>query len=195
MSLLNMNSQKILGAFLLFASSMVSAVQPLTEADMDNVSAEIGQNILDIFGPAAAGLEDDIDPSEGSTESADTSNKDAADVALKDEERRTAETGSEQAITFDSFEEAQTAIEQNTQTIGTASAFKTSSEIQYKTKNFSHKADFLGDGSVVHTRDLKIDLLKLENLRGDYNDGDRTVGNIYLSNWESRGSTRMQERD
>ncbi|GEM_PF-1488223 len=195
MSLLYMNSQKILGALLLFASSMVSAVQPLTEADMDNVSAEIGQNILDIFGPAAAGLEDDIDPSEGSTESADTSNKDAADVALKDEERRTAETGSEQVITFDSFEDAQTAIEENTQTIGTASAFKTSSEIQYKTKGFSHKADFLGDGSVVHTRDLKIDLLKLENLRGDYNDGDRTVGNIYLSNWESRGSTRMQERD
>ena len=132
-----------------------SAVQPLTESDMDNVSVETGQNILDIFGAAAAGLEDDIDPNEGAEESKDTASKDAAQFALQDNEQDASESTNAVSPSYTSFEDAQAAIEASAKTIGTASVFKTSSEIQYNDKDFSHKADFLRDGSVVHTRDLK----------------------------------------
>jgi len=184
-----------LGMTVFLWACFASAVQPLTESDMDNVSVETGQNILDIFGAAAAGLEDDIDPNEGAEESKDTASKDAAQFALQDNEQDASESTNAVSPSYTSFEDAQAAIEANAKTIGTANVFKTSSEIQYNDKDFSHKADFLRDGSVVHTRDLKIDLLKLENLRGDYNDSERSAGSIYLSNWESRGSTRMQVKD
>ena len=184
-----------LGITFLLWSCVAGAVQPLTESDMDNVSVETGQNILDIFGAAAAGLEDDIDPNEGAEESKDTVSKDAAQFTLQDNEQEAAEPSIADSPSYTSFEDAQAAIEASAKTVGTASVFKTSSEIQYNDKDFSHKADFARDGSVLHTRDLKIDLLKLENLRGDYNDSERSAGSIYLSNWESRGSTRMQVKD
>jgi len=171
-------------------TSNLHAVQPLSENDMDSVSAETGQNIIDIFGPAGAGLADDSPdetPSEGEEAKA------AANTVLEDNETIDASNAPSVQPTSLSFEEAEAAITANAKTVGNAQLLDTNSQIEYKTKDFHHEADFLKDGTVVHTRDLQVDLLKLENLSGDYDD-NQNYGNIYLSDWESRGSTRMQER-
>ena len=79
----------------------------------------------------------------------------------------------------------------NKSTQGNASVFSTNSEINYKTNNVNRDMQALDDGEIIVSRDLQIDLLKLENLRGDNREGNRSAGNIYLSDWNSRGDTRI----
>jgi len=76
-------------------------------------------------------------------------------------------------------------------TVGQATAFTTTSEIRYEQGNFNHEMRELDNGGVAVTRDLTIDLLKIENLRGDHYDESRNAGSVFLSNWRSRGDTKI----
>lgn len=183
--------KSILLAALLCLPGLMYAVQPLSESDMDDVSAETGRNILDIFGPAAAGLEEDTEISASEKAEDDDTTTIAAQVLeeAEDQIKRQDISSVEPQL---SFEEIENALEAGVSVIGSAKVFDTTSEIQYREQDFHHKAEFLADGSVIHERDLYIDLLKLENLRGDDTSSDGSLGSIYLFDWRSQGSTRMQ---
>ena len=190
----NLSSPAVVFTF--FVSSAF-AVQPLSESDMDNVSAETGQNILNVFGPAAAGLTEDYTPSKQQENGETQHASEVATNVLNDIEQDvlTTDDNSQTDSSNLTFEEAQAAIEAGVKVVGEAfhrEGDSTTSEIQYSEKDFHHEAEFLVDGSVIHNRDLQIDLLKLENLRGGYDDNNPSAGNIYLSDWQSRGSTRIQ---
>ena len=49
----------------------------------------------------------------------------------------------------------------------------------------------INNGGVAVSRDLLIDLLKIENLRGNNTDESRSAGSVYLSDWRSQGDTRI----
>lgn len=173
-----------------------SAVQPLSEQAMDDVSFESGLNILNVYGPTSAGLSDDIDPLTTSAEDKEkqliTATTSAKEL-LEDAEGFQNESTTAQPIDTNlSFKEVEEAISAGISTVGRAdTTFDTSSEIQYNKKSFIHDAEFLSNGDVIHTRDLQIDLLKVEDIKGNYRDEGRTIGDIYLSNWESRGSATL----
>lgn len=176
-----------------FLVPLALAVQPLSEDDMDGVSAETGQNILDIFGPTAAGLEEDDDSASSETEETKETKAIAARI-LEDAEDQNSQQDSATQPQL-SFEEIENALEAGISVTGSAQVFDTSSEIQYREQDFHHEARFLADGTVIHERDLYIDVLKLENLRGDDSGGGDSLGSIYLHDWKSQGSTRMTVDD
>ena len=199
----------ILKSFILSVLAVSAhAVQPMTESDLEIVSATTGDNILNIFGASEAGLRIDndklVEPGSAtlSPESSSTSlNKEqfqegenANSIAaseIRDIEQKSREAT--KAIPTNSIEKKleQTTIEAGKSTSKTSSAYSTSSEINYKTANFKHQMRELDNGGVAVTRDLQIDLLKLENLKGAYYDETRSAGSIYLSDWRSRGDTRI----
>jgi hypothetical protein len=187
-----LNLAAIIGVSL---SSTSLAVQPLSEKDMGEVSFESGLNLLNVYGPTSAGLSDDVEVAKPSEEenpnqaietAASTAKELLEDSESNNEAPVTIDTNAD--VTFKEFEEA---IKASVETVGTAQVFDTTSEIQYRKKDFFHGAEFLDNGDVVHTRELQIDLLKLENLRIDPLENNPSAGNIYLSDWESRGSTTL----
>ena len=187
-----LNLAAIIGVSL---SSTSLAVQPLSEEDMGEVSFESGLNLLNVYGPTSAGLSDDLEVAKPSEEenpnqaietAASTAKELLEDSESNNEAPVTIDTNAD--VTFKEFEEA---IKASVETVGTAQVFDTTSEIQYRKKDFFHGAEFLDNGDVVHTRELQIDLLKLENLRIDPLENNPSAGNIYLSDWESRGSTTL----
>ena len=191
----------ILSAF----SSSAYSVQPMTESDLEVVSATTGDNILNIFGASQAGLKVDsdekVEPGSATlqTEINASLNKeqfqegesisDIAAMKLRDIEQKT--SSNREPATRENIDQSvqSNAILISESTTKSSSAYSTNSEINYKTANFKHQMRELDNGVAVQ-RDLQIDLLKLENLKGAHYD-ERSAGSIYLSDWRSRGDTRI----
>jgi hypothetical protein len=192
----------VIGAF----SLHVQAVQPMTESDLEIVSATTGDNILNIFGASEAGLRVDsgsrVEP--GSARLNENSSltlkkeqyehgesaEDLASLELRQiEDKRQVEKNLDTPATL-SQETQNFVIFSSESTTKASSAYDTSSEINYKTARFKHQMREIDNGGIAVERDLQIDLLKLENLKGAHYDG-RSAGSIYLSDWSSRGDTRI----
>ena len=176
------------------------AVQPMSESDLEVVSATTGNNILNIFGASQAGLRVDDDVTGLGTSAieleAENATEGEATKSISLNELRTIEEGSlenppQAQPALISSDSQSTVLKLNESTTGNASVFSTSSEINYRTSNVHHDMRFLDNGGVAIARDLQIDLLKLENLSGDHANDGRSAGSIYLSNWNSRGDTRI----
>ena len=180
------------------------AVQPMSESDLEIVSITTGNNILNIFGASQAGLKVENKTNSLNNSSIGTrielepenyaEGEATNPIALN--ELRTIEEDSVQNIlqpqqALISNNSQRTVVNLNKSTQGNASVFSTNSEINYKTNNVNRDMQALDDGEIIVSRDLQIDLLKLENLRGDNREGNRSAGNIYLSDWNSRGYTRI----
>lgn len=176
------------------------SVQPMSESDLEIVSAETGKNILNIFGASQAGLSVDSESgglpnsnieldTENSTEGEST--KAIALNELKAIEEDSFQNLPERQQEIISKDSRNTVLKLSESTKGSASVFETNSEINYKNNNVHHDMRTLKNGGVAISRDLQIDLLKLENLRGDSTENGRSAGNIYLSDWSSRGDTRI----
>lgn len=180
------------------------AVQPMSESDLEIVSITTGNNILNIFGVSQAGLKVENKTNSLNNSSIGTrielepenyaEGEATNPIALN--ELRTIEEDSVQNIlqpqqALISNNSQRTVVNLNKSTQGNASVFSTNSEINYKTNNVNRDMQELDDGEIIVSRDLQIDLLKLENLRGDNREGNRSAGNIYLSDWNSRGDTRI----
>ena len=179
------------------------AVEPLSEEDMSDFALDSGLNLLNIYGPTAAGLRDDVDGSSTIVseyeivEAAPTGEDkqlEAAEETVKERIEDNENLSANRPIVTDApdltFEEAERAIVESETTLGNAELFDTSSEIRYRTSQFRHSADVRGNNDVIQSRDLQIDRLSLENLRSD-DINDNSLGNIYLSDWQSRGNTRI----
>jgi hypothetical protein len=173
----------------------------MSESDLEFVSATTGSNILNIFGASQAGLKiDDTETQEipGSSAKLETEKYQEGEATnpIAQKELDAIEEGKLQKTTttpeFSIPQETENSIiKSNLQTTGNASVFSTSSEIKYKTTNVHHEMKTIENGGVSVSRDLQIDLLKLENLSGDQIDNSRSAGSIYLSNWNSQGDTRI----
>jgi hypothetical protein len=181
--------------------STIAAYEALamSETDMGGVSAVSGQNVLNIHGASAGGLmQENEESSEPSPEtlnewgfSEGKSTQVFADEALKkvqDDLITSTETIAPQTNN-DSL-----SVITDSSVVGEAQVFATSSEISYKKSNFSHNTEFHDNNSISVSRDLHIDMLKLENLSGDSLDHHRSVGSIYMSNWSSQGDTTLTPR-
>lgn len=176
-------------------SGLSLAVQPLSEEDMGDVSFDSGLNLLNVYGPTSAGLSDDVEVAKPS-EDEDPNQAIETAASTAKELLEESEANNDTPVIIDTnanltFKEVEEAIKASVETVGTAQIFDTTSEIQYRKKDFFHGAEFLDNGDVVHTRELQIDLLKLENLRIDPLENNPSAGNIYLSDWESRGSATL----
>lgn len=187
---------KLYSLFIIMIAALQTsfAVEPLSEGDMGDLALDSGQNLLQLYGPTAAGLqiealgEDDADVELDSGSVDDTSIETASTTLKSIEEQLTEEFNkTRQDISFDPNLEA--IIKPVERVVGQAAAFDTTSEIQYDKDKFKHEATFNADGTVQHDRNLQIDLLKFENIGGDDFDDPSTIGSIYISDWSSRGST------
>lgn len=181
--------------------STISAYQSLamSETDMDGVSAIAGQNILNIHGSTAAGLmqenqepqEDDQTLNEwGFSEGTNTQ-------VFANQELSKIESDSNSGIELhQNLTTEAPSIEIDSSIKGSAGSdsFTTTSEVNYKKSNYRHDTTQLEGNAISIARDLKIDLLKIENISGDDLQLERSVGNIYLSNWSSRGDTTLTPR-
>ncbi|MFT6028942.1 MAG: hypothetical protein ACI8O8_000673 [Oleiphilaceae bacterium] len=189
----------------IFLSFPTFAVQPMSESDLEIVSATTGSNILNIFGASQAGLKID-DSGLGNTESKSIilnterfnegeATKPVALNSLRSIEVDNLKTPNNYTDFTISNDAQKTVLKINEQTSGNASAFNTSSEINYKTSNVHHDMRYIENGGVAVSRDMQIDLLKIENLRGDSLDDGRSAGSIFLSDWRSQGDTRIITSD
>lgn len=180
------------------------SAEPLSETDMDQVSLDAGLNVLNVYGATEAGLTVDNDSTTElgieDTESNDD-NETTANLHTQDELKKIVSqdglgTNNDNTDQRPNDDALQAAVEETQTEVGNAEVFTTSSEIKYKKNKFKHKLSKqnLQEGSVTITRDMHIDLLKLENLAGDHNDQTRTAGDIYLSDWSSRGDTTITPR-
>lgn len=168
----------------------------MSEMDMDDVSAVSGLNILNIHGAPAGGLmhenEEPVVLGEelnewGFSEEAENTQEVANQEIDKIENNAVNENTPVELV------ETPTVIE-NSEFQGEAQNFTTSSEITYQKQNFNHEMTKLDNGSISISRDLYIDSLKIENLRGAHYDESRSAGSIYLSDWQSRGDTTITPR-
>jgi len=177
------------------------SAKPMTENDLGEVSAVTGDHILNMFGAPAAGLTIDQAETISSNEEIAATNKketykegNTTEVFANAEIKSLESESSEQPLSSPSidvdisvFEEA---IYASKQTIGVATTLNSSnSEIQYFDKNMHHELTVLSNNNVKITRDLHIDLLKIDKLNTTA-DGP-SAGSIYLSDWRSRGSAHM----
>ncbi len=182
-------------------SSVVFAVQPMSEIDLGSVSADAGENILNIYGASAAGLRDDVtgsDQNMSATNLVKKQHQESTEVesAVDDKIKTLASgiAGYDLAILSPSLdkETVQATLSASLVTVKDLSALSTNGEIRYKNENVHHDMKHIEDGGVSVERDLSIDLLKLENLRGDYQDRSPSAGSIYISDWRSQGETRIK---
>jgi hypothetical protein len=178
---------------LLLCSSIGFAVEPMSEDALSDFALESGQSFIQIYGAPAAGLTVDIDENQANAaqdskiETDDTTIESAA-YSLKTIEEQITEQFKNANI--EPVDPNLNAIVSSSEVIvGQANAFDQSSEITYRKKDFQHDAVFNPDGSVEHNRNLKIDLLKFENISNDDLNDNSTLGDIYISDWSSRGST------
>ncbi len=181
---------KILVTSLLISfASLSMAVQPMSESDMDGVAFDSGQNLLNIYGSPEAGLRDDdlVDTKHQESKEA----LPVASLEVKSLEDNASKGGDGVEISNADPVAYNEAISASEEVLGTASAFTTDSEIRYKKQSVHHESTPIENGGVSVVRDLAIDQLKLENLRGDNYEQERSAGSIYISNWRSQGETRI----
>lgn len=198
------------------------AVEPMTEDALSDFSLDSGDalSVLQLYGPTSAGLSIDGTGSNGeltpkplTASSSKSPDKATTDSAPKQSSNAVDETSVKTAaITLQNIEEKliqefkeearsgpldpnlQAIVKIEERVVGQAAAFDTTSEIRYNKSQFKHDAKFNADGSVQHDRNLKIDLLKFENVGGDDLDDTSTIGSIYISDWRSEGSTTTTVR-
>ena len=174
------------------------AIQPLSEKDMGDVSFESGIEILNVYGSPSAGLEDDVEfkstkPETNSDQEIETAKSSTKEI-IEDIEQ-----GIDQAIDSEiieenlTFEQIEAAIAEGGSTVGLASFNETDgrSEIRFRDQDFLRGLEVFENGGVQQTRDLFIERLSFENLRGDQQRPDRDIGDVYLSDWVSRGTTQI----
>jgi len=196
-----------------FLSTNVMAVEPMTEADLGSVSADIGYDVLDVYGAPAAGLV---------SEGGQTSNESSRDENESDEEAsvqaeqysegestqefaaneiRSLEVDSEhkdsfiQAFGIDekAFEEAisagEGAVVRKTKFLTT----NTTSEVIYNEEDVHHESELQADGSLKGYSDIHIEQFRFEKLQGnDIENSD--AGNLFLTDFTARTRTHMIER-
>jgi len=175
------------------------SARPLSESDLDNVSAVTGDNILNLFGAPAAGLTSD-DNAELTLPGKDDDIEEAKanETAVNEELKSLDEKNDDPSLLPDSdsidisaYEEA---INASKETVGTAStSHASSSEIRYLDKNVHHEMTPLNTNSVKVVRDMFIDRLTIDDLRTN-REGD-SAGSIYLSDWRSQGSATLVTDD
>ncbi|KZZ32450.1 hypothetical protein A3757_04800 [Oleiphilus sp. HI0117] len=170
----------------------------MSESDMDDVSAIAGISVLDIYGSPAAGLTVDSEDDEATNSNGKNSYNEAEDTQdFASHELKKIEDGglaTTQASNDIASPTETLTIEDNSVVSGAAQSFTTTSEINYKPKNFQHEMKQLSGDSISISRNLHVDLLKIENLSGDHYDESRSAGSIYLSDWTSRGNTILTPR-
>ncbi|MDX1452706.1 MAG: hypothetical protein R3183_09130 [Oleiphilaceae bacterium] len=179
------------------------AVQPLDEAGLGDVAADAGVNILNIYGASAAGITIDDSDDEGDGDGfelplADASHNESEEVLPAAEQQLNELEKSLQALTrveagneAISTDEAVALLSANEVTLREASVLNNNSEIRYQSSNFKHQLADQSINSVRIERDLRVDRLSLENLSGNTADSERSAGSIYISDWSSRGGTRI----
>lgn len=185
-------------------AASASAVQPLTDSAMESVSAELSQNVLNVLGSPAAGLTEDSDAQLEISQKKVSSLDDGASVVatdiLEDSDGSTTES---QEILVDignsaSFADIEEALSSSVSVTRTAnqdeSLFGTSSEVSYQKSSYKKDIEVIDPFTVRQTRDMTIDLIALENLKGGFDDDDEIAGSIYLSNFETKGVTTLIER-
>ncbi len=189
------------------SSAHIMAVQPLDEVGLEGVSADAGVNILNLYGATAAGIALDAAPDGGdelrglasqvsldqTRHSEATEAQPAAEQQLSDLEQ------SLQTLTRDqelgsvlSSQEVSSLLNANSLTLGQANVLRNSSEIRYRDANFNRELQTLDEDSVNLNRDLLIERLSIENLSGNDTETSRSAGSIFISDWRSRGATRIQ---
>ena len=187
---------------LCLASLNTHAAKPMTEGDLGNVSAETGDNILNYFGAPAAGLTIDSDGSQEefepqASEQHDTYKEGETTEVFAIEEIKSLEENSKsqtnlltEEVNIGAFEEA---IYASKQTIGVATSLEFSnSEIKYLDKNVHHDLTVISNDNIKVSRDMHIDILKVDKLNTTEN--GPSAGSIYLSDWNSQGSTTVKSR-
>jgi len=177
----------------------IQAAKPMTEDDLGNVSAETGDNILNILGAPAAGLTiDQTDDTSSSSGEYSTYQEGETTQVFAAKEIKSLVNDSishtndvlEQEVDISAFEEA---IYASKQTIGIATSRDYSnSEIRYFDKDVHHELTIISNNNIETTRDLYIDLLSIDQLNTS-KDGP-SAGSIYLSDWRSQGTTTVKSR-
>jgi len=191
----------------------------MTEGDLDNVSAEAGLNLLNIFGAPAAGLTDDAPVGGGLEGDKEVENNFQVSPRnqLDTEEDNTRKTAEGELIDIESdqlhvevlinipilsLDEVDNSLKAAEVTFSQASALAgrdpdntTTSQLYYQNKNYHHDLEILGPNEIISTRDVVVDLLTLENLRGDHFSDPTDYGSIYISNFRSQGSTHTRVHD
>ena len=122
-------------------SAQVLAVQPMSESDLEVVSATTGSNILNIFGAS----QESFDEGEAT--------KPIALNALRAIEDDNFHTPNNKDLAISKASQF-TILKINEQTTGSTSLFTTSSEINYKTSNVHHEMREIRNGGVAVSRDL-----------------------------------------
>lgn len=179
-------------------SAPLHAVEPMSEEAMGSMALESGQDFIQIYGPTSAGLTIDIDDESDSkktsaSESADDTAIAATKQTIADLEKQLIEEFETAKASGDTDIGQAALLKGDSIIVGQAGAFDTTSEISYKDGAFKHDAKFNKDGSVEHTRNLQVDMLKFENLSSDAAN-DNSFGSIYISDWSSRGTNTTTER-
>lgn len=184
----------------------IQAAKPMTEDDLGSVSAEAGDNILNLLGAPAAGLtidhadtNSDGNTAASSSEQYDTYNEGETTKDFAIEEIKSLENVSinqpnafpDHDVDISAFEEA---IYASKQTIRIATSLDFSnSEIRYLDKDMHHNLTVISENNINISRDLQIDLLKVDKLNTS-EDGP-SAGSIYLSDWRSQGTTRIRSKN
>ncbi len=193
-----------LACMLLAAPLTAIAITPLNENDLGGVSAEVGANLLNILGAPGAGLTEDTEANENNSESEvelETTTYQESEAATPVAKRELEQIENELAepqgeTTFAEYESKllEQTVSATKQLVISVDELPTSSEIVYNPNGRNYEAKFADNGVVTVDRQLSIDVLKLENIRGDGFDDGRNAGNLFLHDWSSRGSTTMTPR-
>jgi len=184
-------------------SMYAHSAKPMNETDLSSVSAVTGENILNLFGAPAAGLSiDQAEPLATSSKKVALSEDEiyqessTTEIFAEAELESLEKSSSKQAppsnldIDISAFEEAIYASEK---TIGVATSLNSSnSEIRYSNNKVHHDLTVTTGNDIKVSRDLHIDLLKVDDLRTSAE--GPSAGSIYLSDWRSKGTTHIVTR-
>ena len=211
-------------SFTIYAAELVpelsdmTEMTEMTESDLDDVSAEAGLSLLNIFGAPGAGLTDDAPVDDQQYDEEITNDfQIGSSSQLDTEEDNTRKTAEGELIDIESdqlhvevlidtpilsFDEVEDSLKAAEVTFAQASALagrdpseSTTSRLIYKNKDYHHDLEILGPNEIISTRDVVVDLLTLENLRGDHFSDGASYGSIYISGFRSQGSTHTRVRD
>ncbi len=183
-------------------SAALSAVQPLNELDLGDVSADAGVNVLNLYGMPAAGITVDTSedvPLEGLSLTLPETKHSEGEEAVPAAEQRLSELerslqsliktdGEEGSVSVAIIEKIVAATDI---TLREASVVDNNSSIRYRSDDFQHSTDFVDPDTISINRKLLIERLSFENLSGDNGDSGRSAGSIYISNWSSQGGARI----
>lgn len=190
-----------------FMVSQSFAVQPLDEVGLEGVSADAGVNVLNLYGASAAGIAIDETPDnaelseslESTVPLSQTRHSEGSEAQPAAEQQLSDLEQSLQSLTRDqdlslvlSSQEVASILDSNRVTLGEASVLRNSSEIRYRDANATRELQPLDENLVNVRRDLLIERLSIENLSGNDVDSSRSAGSIFISDWVSRGVTRIQ---